>query len=366
MFKRLREKMQSVENNDSGIVRWIYQKTFSAKDRVSFYENLAFLLDNDKTIKQAFSDMRDVATDFGKKHSPYAVLLTDCISSLDEGQDAFELVLLEWIPEQEAVLIMSGLEAGDVETSLRQVCKIVKGKAEINQAVINSISYPGFLIFLVLLMMSLIYDKFIPQLAKLVPREKWDGALKYLTVISEFFIDNKMLLLLLAIIIGVFIYWSMGNWKERRWADNLMPWSIYRSIQGVYFLFNISALLKVNTPILKAMKTISATSSPWLEIRIHSAIDYLNQGQHIGLALKSTGYNFPSKDCVNQMVLLTEGKGAENILEKYAEHWFEETVSLVKRKTRYLTGFCLCLVFSFMIMLVLATSELNNLVNQMG
>lgn len=366
MFKWLRNKMQSVEYHDSPITRWIYQKTFSPKDRIVFYDQLAFLLDNKKSVKQAFSDMRDVSTDFGKKHSPYTVLFTDCINALDEGQDAFELILMEWLPEQEATLIISGFMAGKIEDSLRQVSKIVKGKEEINQAVINSVSYPGLLIILALMMMNLIYEKFIPQLAKLVPRDKWEGALKYLAVISEFFVENGVLLLCLVVLLSLWLYWSMGHWKNRKIADSFMPWSIYRSIQGVYFLFNISSLLKVNIPVLKAMNILSETSSPWLELRIQSAMEYLKQGQHLGLALKSTEYNFPSKECVNQMVLLTEGSGAENILENYADNWFESTIRLVKRKSTILTTFCFIVVFSFMILLLLAVGEINNLINQLN
>ncbi|MGX8941875.1 hypothetical protein ACWWJF_17865 [Symbiopectobacterium sp. Eva_TO] len=73
---------------------------------------LAFLLDNNKSLQQAFIDMRNVVTDFGRKHHPYAVLLTDCLSALDEAQGAFEKVLLEWVAIQEATLIGSGMLSG--------------------------------------------------------------------------------------------------------------------------------------------------------------------------------------------------------------------------------------------------------------
>nr|WP_158302483.1 type II secretion system F family protein [Sodalis glossinidius] len=100
--------------------RWIYQKTFSAKDRIAFYDMLAFLLDNNKSLQQALIDMRNVVTDFGRKHHPYAVLLTDCLSTLDEGQGAFEKVLLEWVPVQEATLIGSGILYGKLSDTLRR------------------------------------------------------------------------------------------------------------------------------------------------------------------------------------------------------------------------------------------------------
>ena len=58
----------------------------------------------------------------------------------------------------------------------------------------------------------------------------------------------------------------------------------------------------------------------------------MRQGEHLGLALKSTGYHFSSRDCVNQMMLLTEVEGAENSLERYAGHWLAITIKQVKKK----------------------------------
>ncbi|OCQ52561.1 type IV pilin biogenesis protein [Photorhabdus australis subsp. thailandensis] len=366
MFKQQREHTSSVDVQVSAVVRWIYRKTFSAKDRIAFYDMLAFLLDNNKSLRQALVDMRNVATDFGKKKHPIAVLLTDCIQALDEGQDALETMLMDWIPVQEATLIGSGVLAGNIADALRRASRIVQGKSEMTSALTGAVVYPAFLLFLVVLMMNLVCNKFIPQLAKLVPREKWQGPLKQLTDISEFFVHHGMVIISILLLLSGLIYWSLGHWQHRKIADLLPPWSVYRSVQGVYFLLNIAALLRVNIQVLNAVKMLGETASPWLETRINETVRYMSQGQHLGLALKSTGYHFPSKDCVNQMMLLTEGSGAENILEHYANRWLEQTIKQVKKKAAYLMALCFLLVFSYMLLLLLATKDLNNLVNQMG
>lgn len=346
-------------------LRWIYQKTFIAKDRIAFYDQLAFLLDNNKSLQQAFLDMRSVVTDFGRKHHPFAVLLTDCLSALDEGQWAFELVLLDWLPVSEATLINSGMLSGNLSAALRRAGEIVAGKKRMVTALLGALTYPLFLLGLIGLMMNMVCEKFIPKLAGLVPREKWTGALNYLALLSEFVVDFKWLLLIVGLAVLWLVIWSMGNWVNRKVAENIPPWSIYRSIHGVYFLLNIAALLKVNIPVIQAVSMLAETASPWLERRIQETINRMRQGDHLGLALKNTGYNFPSRDCVNQMLLLTEGVGAEDNLEHYAKRWLIQTIAQVKKIALLLTAFCFLMVFGFMTLMVFASNDLSTLVNQM-
>ncbi|QBY45764.1 type II secretion system F family protein (plasmid) [Arsenophonus nasoniae] len=263
-------------------IRWIYQKTFSAKDRIAFYDMLAFLLDNNKSLQQAFIDMRNVITDFGRKHHPYAVLLTDCLSALDEGQGAFEKVLFDWVPVQEATLIGSGILSGKLSDALRRASQIVEGKKTMVSALFGALAYPCFLLGIVVLMMHMVCEKFIPKLARLVPREKWDGPLSLLTGISEFIVNFEWLLLFgLLALIGLMVC-SMGHWVSRKIADNLPPWSVYRAVQGVYFLLNIAALLRVNIPVMQAVNMLGETASPWLERRINETLHYMRQGQGQG------------------------------------------------------------------------------------
>lgn len=366
MLRSLTSAIVATKPRIAVTARWIYQKTFSAKDRIAFYDMLAFLLDNNKSLQQAFIDMRNVVTDFGRKHHPYAVLLTDCLSALDEGQGAFEKVLLEWVPVQEATLIGSGILSGKLSDALRRASQIVEGKKTMVSALFGALGYPCFLLGIVVLMMHMVCEKFIPKLARLVPREKWDGPLSLLTGISEFIVNFEWLLLFGLLALFGLMAWSMGHWVNRKIADSLPPWSVYRAVQGVYFLLNIAALLRVNIPVMQAVNMLGETASPWLERRINETLHYMRQGEHLGLALKSTGYHFPSRDCVNQMMLLTEGAGAENSLERYADRWLAITIKQVKKKTLWLTALCFLLVFGYMLLLLLASRDLNTMVNQMG
>ncbi|WP_447885334.1 type II secretion system F family protein [Serratia fonticola] len=367
MIHRLQFSLQSVKEKATHANRWLYRHSFSANDRIEFYEMLAFLLDNEKPLRQALSDMRDVATDFGRKKHPSAVLLTDCIHALDDGE-SIEVALLDWVPIQEATLIGAGVLEGNIAESLRRASRIVSGKGEMLGAIKGAVMYPSVLIIIVIAMMYMVNAKFIPQLEKMVPREKWAGAIWWLGNLSQGVIENGILFIILAVLIGGLIYWSLENYtgKLRRFIDSTTPWSLYRIFQGVTFLLNVSALLRVNIQTLNALNIINENASPWLQQRVRETQIYIRQGQHLGKALKSTGYNFPSKECVNQMMLLTEGDGAENILEGYANRWLQQAIKDVKKKALRLTILCFALVFSYMATLLLAISQINSLVDSLG
>lgn len=367
MIRRLQFSLQSVKEKATYANRWLYRHTFSSNDRIEFYEMLAFLLDNEKPLRQALSDMCDVATDFGRKKHPSAVLLTDCIHALDDGE-SIAVVLVDWVPTQEATLIGTGVLEGNIAESLRRASRIVAAKAEMLGAIKGAVMYPCVLITLVIIMMYMVNEKFIPQLERMVPREKWVGAIWWLGNLSQGVIENGALLIFFLVLIMGGGYWSLGNYtgKPRLFFDLIAPWSLYRIFQGVTFLLNISSLLRVNIQTLIALDILNENSSPWLQQRIKETQIYIKQGQHLGEALKSTGYNFPSKDCVNQMMLLTEGDGAENIIETYANRWLKQAIKDVKKKSLRLTIICFAFVFLYMMMLLLAISQINSLVDSLG
>ncbi len=91
---------------------------------------------------------------------------------------------------------------------------------------------------------------------------KWDGPLILLTGISEFIVNFEWLLLFGLVALTALIVWSMEHWVNRKIADNLPPWSVYLAVQGVYFLLNIAALLRVNIPVIQAVNMLGETASP--------------------------------------------------------------------------------------------------------
>lgn len=347
--------------------RWLYRHTFSTRDRLALYEDLAFLLDNNRTLEVALTSMRNSATDFGKQSSPSSVWLNDCLKAIRNGQ-SLDVALADWIPAQEAAIISAGVMDGRLSEALRRAMAVVQGIDEMKSSVFSTLGYPLVLISTVIGIMVLVSKHFIPQLAKIIPRETWEGGIGWLGVTSDFVVLNGMLLSLMAAVLVAWTTWSLNNLtgRVRRWLDHLVPWSVYKDFQGVAFLLNISALLRADVKTLDALDILSRNASPWLLERLNAARRLVRQGQHLGLALRNSGYQFPSKDSVNKLVLLTDGDNAEIIIENYARHWLIRAVKIIKRRTTRLSGALFLIVSSYMFLLVQVIQQLHDMAGQMG
>jgi len=117
---------------------------------------------------------------------------------------------------------------------------------------------------------------------------------------------------------------------------------------------------------LDALDILARNASPWLLERLNAARRLVRQGQHLGLALRNTGHHFPSKHCVNKLMLLTDGDNAESIIENYANHWLKNTIKTIKQHTARLSTALFLLVSGYMLLLVQVIQQLNQLAGQIG
>ncbi|QKJ09427.1 type II secretion system F family protein (plasmid) [Yersinia massiliensis] len=356
-----RNKVPSLKILGDYVGRWLAQKTFTTTDRLTFYEDLAFLLDNDIKVEKALTVMLESV---GKGNTPMAYCLKDTLIALREGKSVDE-GLATWIPRQEAAILSAGSQDGNLAAALYRAITVVQGMAEMKSSIISTMAYPTLLLATTFGMMKMVSIYFLPRLSSLASKEHWSGALWWLSAISEFFVDNAILLSISLIILSIFITWSMSNLtgKTRRYVlDHLMPWSIYRNIAGVAFLLNFSALMRGQIKTEDALEILSRYAPPWLYERLSATQRQVSRGDHLGLALRNAGYGFPSPRAIDKLVLLTDGDNAEVIIENFAKSWLIQTVKQIKKTASRLSLLALCINAGYMILIIMATQNLNDLV----
>lgn len=82
MISRLRERLTALRGNmpssekmNEGLGRWLAQKTFSTADRLTLYEDLAFLLDNNLKVEKAINSM---IGSYGNKRPRWSIVWRIC------------------------------------------------------------------------------------------------------------------------------------------------------------------------------------------------------------------------------------------------------------------------------------------------
>lgn len=343
---------------------WIYRHSFSGKDRRGFYEQLAFMLDSNKSVAQAFTEMRAIVTDFGRKDHPLAYLLTDCLNAISGHGGTLETTLAEWIPEQEAALISAGYQTGRIAESLRNAITLIEGKQRITTTVVGACIYPIMLLSVAVGMLNIIAQRLVPELSKISPAENWHGPVSFLATSAMIVSQHGITIAVVLAILLTAMFFSLPYWtgRLRIYADYLPPWSVYRTLQGTVFLLNMASLLKANISTLNAIRLLNRFSSAWMKERLEATENQIQQGEHLGKALKSTDLNFPSRECVTQLYVLTDSDGYEEIVERYAKRWLELTITGIEKWAKILSTLAIFINIGFVLIILLAIQQIQSMV----
>lgn len=360
-LSEFRDKLPSTQVVQEKAGRWLAQKTFSTNDRLELYEDLAFLLDNNQKLEVALTTM--IAT-HGRKRPPVVFCLEDAYNALRQGHSV-DRGLAMWIPKQEAAILSAAVQDGNLPAALYRAIAVVKGMDDMKSALISTLAYPVMLLSTTFAMMKMVSVYFLPKLTSLSAEENWSGALWWLSALSKFFVGNGIILgVLLCAMVG-FVVWSMPNLIgniRRHVLDKLLPWTVYSDVQGVSFLLNYSALMRASIKTEDALKMLNQYAPPWLYERLSATLRQVREGHHLGLALKLAGYGFPSSRAIDKLVLLTNGDNAEIIIENFAKAWLQQTVTRIKRTASILSYVALATNAGYMVLILMATQNLNDLV----
>ncbi len=139
-----------------------------------------------------------------------------------------------------------------------------------------------------------------------------------------------------------------------------MPWSIYQDIQGATFLLNMAALLKAKMTTLNSLNILQEFASPWLSTRLDSIIYRVRQGDHLGLALRQCGYQFPSREAANFLSLL-QGDGATELISNYGQRWLSQTLQRVKKRANVIRLIMLIFLVMSLMLLVFAIMDIQSI-----
>lgn len=346
--------------------RFLVRKTFSGPYRIQFYEALRFLLENNQPLKVALEQMRDAWTDFGRRWHPFAELVDDCTEALRENtrENSLEQTLALWVPQAEAAVISAGIRSGAIVSSLRFAVTLTVAKKQIQGAIWQMSIYPLGLLIMMIGTMWVLNNKLIPVLSKISEPQTWQGALGFLYNMSVFVGDYGIAVAVLFILFVILLSWSIPNWTRpdplRKFADNLMPWSIYQDMQGAAFLLNMAALLRSGMTTLDALTILKEFSSPWLTVRLDSIIARVRRGEHLGLALRQCGYHFPSREAANFLSLL-QGDGATDLIGNYGHRWLEQTLERVKKRAVAVRLLMLIVLVISLFLLVFAIMDIQSM-----
>ena len=365
LLTRLREHLKASlsqgRRRSEGLGRWIGQKTFSTSDRMTLYEDLAFLLESNQKTEDAIAGLQRTRR---RKNDPVLLCLSDVRHALTRGR-GLDAGLAGWIPPQETTILRAGRVAKDLRGALLRAIEVVKGVGEMKTTALVNLTYPAMLLGGTFYMMTMVSERFLPRLEQLSPAASWTGWLWWLGAITHFFVDNRYALGAGLAAFTAWVIWSLprltGN-VRRRVLDHLFPWSLYREIQGVSFLLNLSALLRAQLRTEEALDMLSRNATPWMYERLSATRRQVSRGKHLGQALADSGYAFPSREAIDRLMLLTAGPGGEDNIENFARMWLKKSIGRIKRVCQIFQLAGMLATAGYLLLTFQATQDLSSLI----
>lgn len=309
----------------------------AGKARLKVYKKLASLLRNRFSLMNALDIMYASITDNGKHASePMAIAIASWGKALQNGL-AFSDALKGWAPSRERLMLSVG-DMSDLESALLNLIRVAEGTDKMLKPIIGAITYPSFLLLMSVLVIYAIGAYMVPPMEDAAPNARWSGTAKDLVAVSRWIRANWLLAFSFFPALFTLIYVTIGIWTgpTRKAIDDMPPWSLYKMFMGITWLLSLSALIKGGVPISIALSSLRKDSNRYLQERIDRAMDYIKNGDNLGLALSKTKLNFPDKEIVADLRIYAELDNFEEALDKLANDWLDESAEAVEAKASIL------------------------------
>jgi len=328
------------------IHRWWAKTQFNDAVRLRMYRQIAKMLANGLPMLRILEELHARVSEQGRKpNEPFAIVLSDCRRTVQNGRMLSE-ALEGWAPRGEQMILMAGEQSGRLESALMGVIDVVVAGKRIKSIIVGGMAYPIVVLALIGGYMYLFGTRVIPEFARIVDPTTWKGAAHSLYTMS-LLVQNWMLYFVIAAVALIAsILTSMPYWRGnlRAMLDRYAPYSIYRLVAGSGFLTAFSALQAAGMTVEKSLMRLSSFASPWLRERLDGALLGVRSGLNCGEALRNAGYDFPSREVIDDLCVYADYKGFDEALKLLAQEWMEEGVERISGQMKLLNGISIALL----------------------
>ncbi len=330
---------------------------FSTSSRIDFYQEVEDLLEVDVDILTAYMEVAKGHRELGLLgRSKYDIinawhddLSRGSVASMKKHVTAGEFLILSTLPE-----------TTDPTKILEEARKLATKLGAISKTIIVNLMLPVVNLSLFLGVSYYAGAELIPAFDKLIPINEWPLS-SYLTAQYCLFIHEHILqILLFLLIIGVVIKYSLTNWIGfgRVKADGYFPYSIYKINSGVGLIIGLASLMKsgAGRDDSKTLHTLARHSSAYTKSRVKSISRKMEAGYNIGEAMLFSSQNYPDRNVIRQIKLISGKEGFEDRLSKIADRWSDRSVEVIKAKMNTIGHLLLVLTMALVINLVIGVA----------
>ena len=378
MFDALQDFRAGLKEASRGWVETFYAKQFGKKERVQFYESLMGVLEDGIPIEVALETVEKAFSNNGKELHPVSIICGEIAMTVRGGKSLAHSCRAH-VPYDEASLIETGEETGNLVQAFRDCVRIIEIRQRIGRLVRSVVALPSLTWSLMWALLYVIALWMVPSMTRRSDPESWTGIPALLYHLSNLVTHYGLAILigLLAVIAiavttlpvfcGLKIKPDSPTWQvqvsrvlqvARLRVESFPPWSLYKVLHGSIFLLNMSVMLRTGINQLDALAILNRSAPPWLSERL-DAIHYgVSSGKNFGEALKLAGHQFPDAMAIHYLEVLATRKGFAESMERFANRWLEQTLLRVDATSKFLIAMSSVCMGVLMILVVIGIFQM--------
>jgi type II secretory pathway component PulF len=172
------------------------------------------------------------------------------------------------------------------------------------------------------------------------------------------------LVVMVALIVLYFATLKRWTGRTRAFFDRYPPWSMYRMFVGAGFMISLSALIRADVPMPKALEKLREGADPYLEARITSALRGVMNGVNIGEALYQSGYGFPDPQIVRDLRIYGQMTGFSEMLDKISKRWVDRAAKRIGSIAATLNALMLVALGGILVFVAFGLFAITNQISQ--
>lgn len=330
------------------IKRFMTKRAFNAKTRMRLWRKLAVQVHNSLPVYTAFEAYLKHAR---RDNSHLQDLFANVLKGRDSGTPLGNAFVGFATPE-EIMLLQAGEKAGDIEMGFTLCRELLMNQGVVARTVKSNLAYPCFLLLICVGMVIMVSRMIIPQLGLVYDPEEWTGAAGFLRDIAWFVNSWRGLISLFVFtFLMLLMFWSFPRWTGvwRKRIDNLGPYGIYKTMVGSSWMFTVATLMRSGMQIRTIFEQMmhDPQSSKYLKERVHAIAVQYSFGKNFGDSLYGSGFQFPSKEAVDDMQTYAVMPNMEEHMFDIAHDQMEFDVENIKKKMKGLNVALMFFVFGF-------------------
>jgi len=273
--------------------------------RRQFFEQAASQLENGRKDLDILADFSKRLERKGKRRT--ASHFTEIARRMRDGA-TMTAAMGEHLTYMERGVLAAGENAGkpkDAMTLILEIKELTENvsrrfRASMMGPLANAVMLGALLVFL---------GAYVnPMLADTVPTDKWTGwawVLYVMGAAATGWIGPVVALVL--VLTGYLIYASFSSWVGTRVPGRtaldkyLLPYIVYREMQGFSWLLSYAALLRAGLSDEEAIASQMKHASPWMRSRLEPVLQGIRNGLRLDAAMRRTGMVFPSPDLIDEV-----------------------------------------------------------------